>query len=114
VNLIKINLKSFNDSVQREIFDVKNSSVPKKLDFKKKLSSSNEFTTINLYDLLSKTNIYNKLPFIRILSGLVQIVSDECITPQHIGLMLIGKILDRRFSYNLFTNDQYNFTRFLK
>jgi hypothetical protein len=35
----------------------------KKLDFKKKLSSSNEFTTINPCDLLSKTNIYKQITF---------------------------------------------------
>ncbi len=36
---------------------------PFKLDFKKKLSASNEFTTINPCDLLSKTNIYKQTTF---------------------------------------------------
>jgi hypothetical protein len=36
---------------------------PFKLDFKKKLSASNEFTTINSCALLSKINIYKQITF---------------------------------------------------
>ncbi len=61
---------------------------PFKLGCKKKLSASNECTTINSCDLLSKTNIYKQITFYKDsfwpgTSRSSKLVSDECITPQH-------------------------------